>query len=113
MEVDPDIREMVAFAMENNGFEVIKSSKEISVEEITGIKPHVIIIGYMLGDISGDSICKKIKTNDTTSAIPVILYSTSVNVEKIAPKGYADALVAKPFELEDLVHLASRVAYKN
>ncbi|HVV55876.1 MAG TPA: response regulator [Mucilaginibacter sp.] len=113
IEKDPDIREMVAFALENNGFEIIKTDKEVSVNEVITINPHVIIIGYMLGNTPGEQLCKKIKSDNTTGAIPVILYSTTLDGKKIAPKGYADAIVAKPFELEDLVHLASRLAYKN
>lgn len=108
IEEDTDTREMVAFALENNGFEVIKGQKSTSVEDVIELKPHVVIL-----DPSGTKLCTDLKANDTTNPLPVLIYSATLNVNAIVNKCGADAIVAKPFELEDLVHLASRVAYKN
>jgi two-component system, OmpR family, response regulator VicR len=108
IEEDTDAREMLAFALENNGFEVIKDKKSVSVDDVIGLNPHVVII-----DPSNIKLCADLNANDTTNPVPVIIYSASLNVNKIVNKCGADAVVAKPFELEDLVHLASRLAYKN
>jgi DNA-binding response OmpR family regulator len=108
IEDDKDTREMVAFTLENNGFEVVKGNKSVSVNDVISMKPHVVII-----DPSGDKLCADLKANDLTNPVPVIIYSASLNTDKVANKCGADAVVAKPFELEDLVHLASRLAYKN
>ncbi|MGZ3777119.1 MAG: response regulator transcription factor [Mucilaginibacter sp.] len=108
IEEDTDVREMLAFALENNGFEVIKDKKSASVDVVISLKPHVVII-----DPSNTKLCADLKANDITNPLPVIIYSASLNVNKIVNKCGADAVVAKPFELEDLVHLASRLAYKN
>lgn len=108
IEEDTDVREMLAFALENNGFEVIKDKKSASVGDVISLKPHVVII-----DPSNTELCADLKANDATNPVPVIIYSATLNVNKIANKCGADAVVAKPFELEDLVHLASRLAYKN
>ncbi|HVS91908.1 MAG TPA: response regulator [Mucilaginibacter sp.] len=108
IEEDPDAREMLAFALENNGFEVIKGQKSTTVDDVIKQNPHVVII-----DPSNTKLCADLKANDKCNPLPVIIYSSTLNVNKIVNNCGADAVVAKPFELEDLVHLASRVAYKN
>ena len=108
IEEDTDAREMLAFALENNGFEVIKGQKSTSVDDVIQLKPNVVIL-----DTATTKLCADLKANDTTAMLPVLIYSASQNVNTIINKCGADAVVAKPFELEDLVHLASRVAYKN
>jgi|SRR3569833_65402 len=108
IEGDPDIREMLAFALENNGFEVIKGQKSTTVNDVIDLKPNVVIL-----DTTTTQLCTNLKANDTTGMLPVLIYSATQNVNSIINKCGADAVVAKPFELEDLVHLASRVAYKN
>ncbi|HWD87980.1 MAG TPA: response regulator [Mucilaginibacter sp.] len=108
IEEDTDAREMLAFALENNGFEVIKGQKSTSVDDVIQLKPNVVIL-----DTATTKLCADLKANDTTAMLPVLIYSASQSVNAIVNKCGADAVVAKPFELEDLVHLASRVAYKN
>lgn len=108
IEEDVDAREMLAFALENNGFEVIKGQKSTSVEDVIKLKPNVVIL-----DTATTKLCTDLKANDATNPLPVLIYSATQNVNSIVNKWGADAVVAKPFELEDLVHLASRVAYKN
>jgi DNA-binding response OmpR family regulator len=108
IEEDSDVREMVAFALENNGFEVIKGQQSTSVEDVIKLKPNVVIL-----NTANTQLCADLKGNDTTGMLPVLIYSATQNLNAIVNKCGADAIVAKPFELEDLVHLASRVAYKN
>jgi DNA-binding response OmpR family regulator len=108
IEEDTDTREMVAFALENNGFEVIKGQRSTSVDDVIQLQPHVVIL-----DPATSQLCADLKANDTTNPLPVLIYSATMNVNSMVNKCGADAVVAKPFELEDLVHLASRVAYKN
>jgi two-component system, OmpR family, response regulator VicR len=108
IEDDTDAREMLAFALENNGFEIIKGEKSTSVDDVISMKPQVIII-----DPSHTQLCADLKADDACNPLPVIIYSAVLNVNSIVNHCGADAVVAKPFELEDLVHLASRLAYKN
>jgi len=111
IEEDTDIREMVAFTLENNGFEIVRADKDITSGDAIQINPHVIIIGYSASN-PGNKPCAELKANDLTNPIPVIVYSPNLEASKIGDK-CADAVLAKPSELEDLVYLANRLAYKN
>lgn len=111
IEDDADVREMLVFLFENNGHEVIKGDKSISVEEVDRIKPHVIIIDYKLDGVAGNDICSKLKADELTKTTPVILYS---NTEDIPVKGTsADAVAGKSLGLEDLSYLVHRLAFQN
>lgn len=101
---------MIAFIFENNGFEVIKSNKAISAEQISELKPHIIIIDHTVNDTPGNDICLKLKTNELTRNIPIILYSPNLNIDKISINSCADGFVAKPFELDDFIYLVHRIA---
>jgi DNA-binding response OmpR family regulator len=101
---------MVVFTFENNGFEVIQADKEISVQEIIELKPNIVIIDYLVNGTPGNEICLKLKANQLTKHIPVILYSANLNIDKISNNSCADGFVAKPLELEDFIYLVNRIA---
>ncbi len=101
---------MVAFLFENNGYEVVQSAKELSVEEIVKIKPHIMIIDYMVNGAPGNDICIKLKENEQTGQIPIILYSANLTVDKISQKSCADGFIAKPLGLEDFIYLVHRIS---
>jgi DNA-binding response OmpR family regulator len=110
IEEDTDARDMAVFTFENNGYEVIQAGKDISVQEIADLKPHIIVIGYQLGGTNGNDICAKLKASELTGQIPIILYSANLSVEQIGAHTCADAVVAKPYELEDFVYWVHRLA---
>ncbi len=110
IEDDTDAREMAVFTFENNGYEVIKSDKNISVEEVIELKPHIIVIGHQLSGTAGNDVCLKLKANEHTRHIPIILYSPTLSMDKIEQNSCADGFVAKPLELEDFVYLVHRIA---
>jgi DNA-binding response OmpR family regulator len=110
IEDDKDALDMAAFTFENNGFEVIKSNKEISAKDVVALKPHIIVIGYQLNGATGNDICSKLKADDKCNPIPVIVYSTTLETAKITKGNCADGSLGKPLELDDLVWLAHRIA---
>lgn len=110
IEDDTDARDMAVFTFENNGYEVIKATKDITVGEISALKPHIIVIDYMLSGTPGNEICKKLKASNLTGNIPLILYSATEDIDTISKGSCADGFVAKPLELEDFVYLVHRIA---
>jgi CheY-like chemotaxis protein len=111
IEDDTDAREMAVFTFENNGYEVVKAGKDISIQEVIALKPHIIVVGYQLsGGTPGSEVCLKLKADKATKDIPVILYSPNLDMDKISQSACADGYVAKPLELEDFMYLVHRIA---
>ena len=50
---------------------------------------------------SGIEICKVLKK--TYNNIPVVLFSTDTKLTELIKEDYADAFVAKPFDVDDLI----------
>lgn len=72
---------------------------------ITERMPDIVISDIMMPFMDGYELCRKIKEEDLTSHIPVVLLTARVDTDSTAT-GYklgADAYIPKPFELDTLV----------
>jgi CheY-like chemotaxis protein/metal-responsive CopG/Arc/MetJ family transcriptional regulator len=73
------------------------------LEELNFNVPKVILLDIILPDVSGFTICKKIKSSEKFSNIPII-YLTAVPGNKVNEKieeTNADGYILKPFDLSD------------
>ncbi len=86
-----------------NGLEALKIIED---EEI-----DLVISDVMMPEMDGFEMCTSIKTNFTTSHIPVILLTAKTTVESriTGLKHGADAYIEKPFEPEHLLIQASNL----
>lgn len=74
----------------------------IGYEKAVQLIPDLVISDIMMPEITGLELCEKIKTDERTSHIPVILL-TAKQAEVHQIEGYsagADAYIAKPFNTE-------------
>ncbi|MCL2888045.1 MAG: response regulator [Elusimicrobia bacterium] len=64
-------------------------------------KPVLILLDLMLPRISGFDVCKKLKTEDATWRIPVVVMSTLTDDEskERAKEAGADYFIEKPYSL--------------
>jgi two-component system, OmpR family, response regulator RpaA len=71
-------------------------------------KPHLIVLDYMLPDLNGDLVCKRIKESETNRGTKVLFISGVVAPEEIAKleAAGADDFMKKPF---DVMQLADRI----
>jgi len=76
-------------------------------------KPDVIFLDYMLPDINGDLVCKRIREHDELSDSQIVFISGVVEpseVDKLLQAG-ANEFVKKPFDIKKLMEqAASRIA---
>jgi len=110
IEDDTDARQMMAFMFENNGYEVVQADKELPLEQVAGIKPHIMVVDYKVNGKPGNDICLKLKANEPTQNIPIILYSAKQTMDEISLHSCADGFIAKPLELDDFIYLVHRIA---
>ncbi len=69
------------------------------------LRPHLILLDYMLPDINGNLVCERIKSNPDLRNTKIIIMSGVVNQAEIdALKGSgADEFMKKPFNIEQLI----------
>lgn len=100
------IRDMLRFALEPNGYEIIEADNAKSAEQLINKNiPHLILLDWMLPGLSGIEFAKRLKKNPTTQNIPIILLTARAE-EDNKVKGLetgADDYITKPFSPRELI----------
>ena len=116
VEDNPDILELVAYNLESQGFEVVRTSTgENALAQIKAKKIDLVVLDLMLPGINGLDVCRKIKQTETTRHIPVILLTAkSEDVDIISGLEIgADDYITKPFSPKVLIARARAVLRRN
>ena len=112
--IDDEIHivELIKFNLENSGYEV-----DVSYDGLDGYlkikqdKPNLVLLDWMLPNISGIDMLKKIRSDESLSNIPVIML-TAKNMERDKIEGLelgADDYITKPFSIKELLARISSV----
>jgi two-component system phosphate regulon response regulator PhoB len=106
VEDEQPIREMVGFALENSGYEVQEATNARQAQTLIadGV-PDLILLDWMLPDVSGIDYARRLKKEDLTCEIPIIMLTArSEEEDKILGfESGADDYVTKPFSPRELV----------
>lgn len=112
VEDDKDIRESIAFILEEQGYEVTTSENSKILKSLDTLLPDMILLDNWLtewkSDANGQQLSKGLKTDPATSHIPVIIISAVSDVERIAKEGLADDYLQKPFGIDDLTDMVKK-----
>jgi DNA-binding response OmpR family regulator len=104
VEDDRDILELYEYIFNEAGYEVSTSAtgKDLSTL-IDTFHPAVILLDVDLGELNGADLCRQLKANPATKALFVVLVSANLNIREIMLRSGADAFIAKPFDLDNLL----------
>jgi len=72
-------------------------------EKLAKSKPELIITDMLMSGFDGRTLTKDLKRNAKTADIKVMLMSAHPDAMQICDEIGADAFLAKPFEIDDLV----------
>ncbi len=106
VEDEPDVSHLISYHLEKSGFRTREFRRAKHLLEILPFEiPLLIILDLMLPDIDGLEVCKKIKNNERTSKIPIIIVTAKgEESEKIVGLELgADDYITKPFSPRELV----------
>ena len=109
---DPDILDAVRFLLEDEGYRVQTSEKGDYAESLrdgNGGLPALIILDVLLSGKDGRTICKRLKSQDETRHVPIVMFSAHPDAERSVKEVGADAFVAKPFSVVDLLDIVERL----
>ena len=110
IEDNPDIKEVMDYILKDDGHEVTPCSDGSSLSSIDTIKPDLILMDEMLSGLRGSTLCRLLKSDETTSHIPVVLISAMTNLKETAIKCGANAYIEKPFNIDNLIAVVKRFA---
>ena len=100
------IRDMLRFALEPAGFEIMEagSAKEAE-QQMAKYMPQLILLDWMLPGMSGVDFASSLKNKTTTQNIPIIMLTAKAE-ESHKIKGLetgADDYITKPFSPRELI----------
>ena len=106
VEDEAAIREMVEHALSRAGFETRTVADAARADrEIERSPPDLILLDWMLPGVSGLELARRLRRNDATRNIPIIML-TAKGEERDRLSGFeagADDFVVKPFSVKELV----------
>lgn len=106
VEDDSNIREIETIALQNSGYEVkeFEYAKDF-FETLQSQNPDLLLLDIMLPDADGLEIVKKIRAEESTKTLPIILV-TAKTTELDKVRGLdngADDYLTKPFGIMELI----------
>lgn len=106
IEDEQPIREMIGFALTSVGFEIQEAADAREAQSvIANGRPDLILLDWMLPGMSGIDYARRLKKEDLTREIPIILLTARAEEEdKIhGLESGADDYITKPFSPRELV----------
>ena len=102
---EPAVREMLAVALEMAGFEVTEADNAATaLNQVASSIPDLMLIDWMMPQVSGLELCRRLRRNPDTASIPLILLTARGEEDaKIKGLEVADDYITKPFSPRELV----------
>ena len=106
IEDEPSIIQLVQHNLEKNGFIVSSSlNGNDGLKDLKKFQPDLLLLDWMLPDLSGIEICKNIRKDNSFKNLPVIML-TAKGEEEDKIKGLdsgVDDYLTKPFSFNELM----------
>ena len=106
VEDEPAQREVMSYNFEAEGFRVAQASNgEEALMLVEESAPDVIVLDWMLPNVSGIEVCRRLKMRPETRGVPIIMLSArSEEVDRVRGlETGADDYMIKPYSLVELV----------
>ena len=103
---EDNIRMLVRFNLEKAGYEVFEAEDgRKAVEIAVDLTPDIVLLDLMLPGIDGLEVCRNLKRNPRTAALPIIMLTAkSDGIDRVIGLELgADDYMTKPFSQRELV----------
>jgi two-component system phosphate regulon response regulator PhoB len=106
IEDERDLAELLAFNLEKEGWQtVIALDGRSGFERVSAELPDMVILDLMLPEMSGTEVCKLLRKQESTTAIPIIMVTAKgEEIDRVV--GFevgADDYLVKPFSSRELL----------
>jgi two-component system, OmpR family, phosphate regulon response regulator PhoB len=100
------IRDLIAFGLRRAGFEVLEASDcRTARASIVDVRPDLLLVDWMLPDMSGLELIRSLKRTKESEEIPsIMLTAKAEEQDKVSGlEGGADDYITKPFSPRELL----------
>ncbi len=103
---ETDVVDLVRYRLNGAGFDVLTADNGLEALRLAREhRPELIVLDLMLPEMSGEEVCRQLKREPDTAAIPILMLTAKGDAgDRIAGLEIgADDYIAKPFSPRELV----------
>lgn len=111
---DRGILDVVTIILQGEGYDVLPlQDAGVLEKKLTEYNPQLILLDYWLPGYDGQQILTKLKREEKTKKIPVVVISADHKSEADVISFGANGFLAKPFDITELVEKVDYYIAKN
>jgi DNA-binding response OmpR family regulator len=103
---EADLRAVLRFGLEAEGFEVVEAADgEEGLTRAREDQPQLMVLDLMLPKLDGYKVCRSLKFDERFRRMPILILSarSGEHDRQLAMSMGADAFVTKPYDMRGLV----------
>lgn len=109
---EPDAVELVEFSLKQAGFDVVTAADGAeALRKAQANPPDLIVLDLMLPEIDGLEVCRLLRRNPATAAVPVLMLTAkAAEIDRVVGLELgAEDYVTKPFSPRELILRIKRI----
>lgn len=113
---EPEALELVEFNLKKAGYDVVTAADGVAaLGQARSALPSLIVLDLMLPEIEGFEVCKMLRRDPATTAIPIIMLTAKAGeIDRVLGLELgADDYVTKPFSPRELVLRIRKILERN
>jgi phosphate regulon transcriptional regulator PhoB len=106
VEDEPDISGLLAFHLEREGYQVVRSRNGADALQLVRVRrPDLVLLDLMLPGIDGLEVCRRLRQDPATAALPIVMLTAKgEEVDRVLGLELgADDYIVKPFSPKEVV----------
>ena len=106
VEDEPDIRGLLAFHLEREGYQVFKSNNGAdALRQVRARPPDLVLLDLMLPEMDGLEVCRRLRQDPATAPLPIVMLTAKgEEVDRVLGLELgADDYIVKPFSPREVV----------
>ena len=107
---DKGIVDMLELLLEYSGADIASETNSLHIHALLlNENPQILIVDLWMPNISGDQVIRKVRETIELKNLKILAISASRDGEKIAMEAGADAFLAKPFDMDEILDTVEKL----
>jgi DNA-binding response OmpR family regulator len=106
VEDEPDIRDLLAFHLEREGYQIGKSRTGAdALRQVAASPPDLILLDLMLPEMDGLEVCRRLRRDPRTASLPIVMLTAKgEEIDRVLGLELgADDYIVKPYSPKEVV----------